>query len=167
MYEPAISCELNKYLWTSYILAVNEMGQGALTEGEGSVQLISSLACFVKKVNNIFNIKRIWFKLVSKRRSTEPSFPFSQASLDGNELPVILLSVVVPSMQRPPVPVKAVPDFCRIKFRPFLQSLVFLKEIRGLPYASPRIFRQFLKLYIDTTISSLGLILKVDPYASF
>jgi hypothetical protein len=44
--------------------------QGILTEGEGSVQLTSSLkvACFVKKEYNIFNIKMSWSKLVSTRR---------------------------------------------------------------------------------------------------
>jgi hypothetical protein len=40
---------------------VKSIDQGTLTEGEGSVHLTSSLsikvACFVKKVKNIFNIK--------------------------------------------------------------------------------------------------------------
>jgi hypothetical protein len=43
------------------------LGQGILTEGEGSVQLTTSLRWLVlsKKVSNIFNLKRSSSKLVS------------------------------------------------------------------------------------------------------
>ena len=42
------------------------------TEGGGhsTVDLLSKVACFLEKVNNIFNLKRSWSKLVNKRRST-------------------------------------------------------------------------------------------------
>jgi len=35
-----------------------------------TVYLLIKVACFVKLVNNIFNIKRSWSKLISTRRST-------------------------------------------------------------------------------------------------
>jgi len=52
-------------------------GRGKLNEGEGSVQLTSSLrlAVLYKKVNEIFNIKRSLSKLVSTRRSTVLNHP--------------------------------------------------------------------------------------------
>ncbi len=47
------------------------LGQGTLTEGEGSVQLNSSLRyLFVTDVINLINFKMSRFKQVTKRRST-------------------------------------------------------------------------------------------------
>jgi len=49
---------------------------GKLTGGEGSVRLIAKVACFVKKINKIFNRKRSWSKLDNnKRRSMVLSLP--------------------------------------------------------------------------------------------
>ncbi len=65
------------------------------TEGEGSVQIT---ACFVKKLNNIFNRKSSWPKLVSPRRSTAITFPFSEASLlcmtPASTLSTMMLSIL-------------------------------------------------------------------------
>jgi len=35
-----------------------------------TVDLLNKVACYVKYVNNVFNIKRSWFKRVGTRRST-------------------------------------------------------------------------------------------------
>ncbi len=43
--------------------------------------LLVKVACFVKGVSHIFNIKSSWFKLVCSRRSTVLSLPFSKGSL--------------------------------------------------------------------------------------
>jgi hypothetical protein len=48
-----------------------------------SVDLLK-VACFVKKKNNIFNVKTIWSKLVSTRRSTVQSLSLSKTSLIGS-----------------------------------------------------------------------------------
>ncbi len=71
---PLINCKL----WRkSFMLLIklpfhNGSRQGILIDGKGWVQLTSSLRLLVlvKKVNNIFIIKRSWSKLVSTRRST-------------------------------------------------------------------------------------------------
>ncbi len=56
--------------------------QGKLTEGEGSVQLISSLrSLFCNKMKQYFNIKNNWSKLVSKRRLMVLSLPPHQGFL--------------------------------------------------------------------------------------
>jgi hypothetical protein len=51
--------------------------QGTLTEGEGSVSvdLLIKVACFVKKVNNVYNIKSSSYRLVITTRSTVLSLP--------------------------------------------------------------------------------------------
>ncbi len=52
--------------------------QGTLNEEESSARLTDLLikeACFVKKVNNMHNLKRSWSKIVSTRRSTVLSIP--------------------------------------------------------------------------------------------
>jgi hypothetical protein len=50
--------------------------QGTLTEGRlSTVDLRINVACFVVKVNNIFNIKSSRSKLVSTRRSNVPNLP--------------------------------------------------------------------------------------------
>jgi hypothetical protein len=43
--------------------------------------LLVKVACFLKEVSHIFNIKSSWFKLVSSRRSTVLSLPFIKGSL--------------------------------------------------------------------------------------
>jgi len=52
-----------------------------------TVDLPFKVTCFVKNVNNIFNIKWSWSKLVSSRRSNVPTllFPFSKSSLPSIE----------------------------------------------------------------------------------
>jgi hypothetical protein len=52
--------------------------QGTLTEGEGglsTVDLLVKVACFVKKVKDIFSTKLRCSKLISARRSTVLSLP--------------------------------------------------------------------------------------------
>ncbi len=47
-----------------------------------TIDPLIKVSCFVKKVNDIFNIKSSWCKLVSTRRSTVLSLlPFSKTSL--------------------------------------------------------------------------------------
>jgi hypothetical protein len=41
-----------------------------------TVDLLIKVACFVKKVRNVFNIKMSSYKLVSARKLTAPTFPF-------------------------------------------------------------------------------------------
>jgi hypothetical protein len=52
-----------------------------------TIDLPFKVTCFVKNVNNIFNIKWSWSKLVSSRRSNVPTllFPFSKSSLPSIE----------------------------------------------------------------------------------
>jgi hypothetical protein len=44
-------------------------------EGVSTVDLLIKVDVFVKKVNNVFNVKMSWSKLVSTRRSTVRSHP--------------------------------------------------------------------------------------------
>jgi len=46
--------------------------------GDGSISTVDFLACYVKKVNNIFNLKRSWSKYREVNR-TEP-FPLVRVS---------------------------------------------------------------------------------------
>ncbi len=73
--------------------------QGILTKREGSVQLTSSLMvdCFVKEVNNFFNIKKelIYIGYYKEVNPTEPS-PFSKISLvEGFEYKISWLSCML------------------------------------------------------------------------
>jgi hypothetical protein len=49
-----------------------------------TVDLLIKVGCFVKKVNNIFNIKRNWSKLVTTRRSIEMSLSRSIKDFPGS-----------------------------------------------------------------------------------
>ncbi len=45
-----------------------------------TVDLLIEVACFVKKENNIYNMKKSWYKLVSTRRSTVLSLALRKTS---------------------------------------------------------------------------------------
>jgi len=46
-----------------------------------TIDLLIKLACFVKRINKIFNRKNSWSKLVIRRRSMVQTFPVSKDSL--------------------------------------------------------------------------------------
>ncbi len=85
-YRPEV--EIKVHLHLRFLVAKNDTGnvptlisvplvhhQEALFEGKGSVHLLVMLTCLVTKINNIFNVKSSWCKLVSTRRSTALSLP--------------------------------------------------------------------------------------------
>jgi hypothetical protein len=59
---------------------MEENNQGTITEGGrlSTIDLHIMTAHFVKKANNIFNIKSDWSKLVSTKRSTVLSLPLQE-----------------------------------------------------------------------------------------
>ncbi len=66
-----------------------------------TVHLLIKEASFIKKVNNIVDIKRSWYKLVSTRRSMVLSFPLHKTSLDcTNELETEIKLFKIPSPMR-------------------------------------------------------------------
>jgi hypothetical protein len=54
---------------------MNAAGNTNLGGRLSTIYLFIKVACFVKKVNNIFTIKRTWNKLVGTRRSTVLGLP--------------------------------------------------------------------------------------------
>jgi hypothetical protein len=63
-------------------LTGGEKGEGRENQLKGE-DLLFKVACFVRKINNIFNIKSSRSKLVSSRRSTVlAAFPLSKGSLE-------------------------------------------------------------------------------------
>ncbi len=60
------------------VLARNTKWRGMLS----TVDLLINVACFVTQVNNIFHIKSSCSKLVSTRRSSVLSIPFSKGFID-------------------------------------------------------------------------------------
>ncbi len=66
-----------------YVSLLYTKMQGILTEGGSlsTVDLLIKVACFVKNVNDIFNIKRNLSKQANTRRLTVLSLPFCKVSL--------------------------------------------------------------------------------------
>jgi hypothetical protein len=92
------------------ILAGNTNWGGRLS----TVDQLIKVACFVKKVNNIFNIKRNWSKLVQGGQLYW-AFPFSNASL------ILVISCILTSFKELPWPWITFPEtesFKRVTFHP-------------------------------------------------
>ncbi len=67
--------EQKEVLWIRTPFVIAEEGNPNWRGRLITIYLLIKIACFVKKVNNIFSIKSSWYKLVSARRSAAPILP--------------------------------------------------------------------------------------------